>query len=246
MSGSETRSGAAALASRRLVDRLHGAVTDTYRRGVLLVGLGVPISILVVFGKIALTAATPSLFLLANVLVTAAVATSRVLVFRAHHSKRARAARADFALQLRLYRLIGRMLAVTATLYVAASAYEFIDDSPETAFPQPIALALAVIALTELTFAIVGTITARRQHAILLEAARLANIASALVLLVLAQTALLSLIGADSQGELDALSGIVLGAAAALIGGAMLVRSQIPRGRFSPDPLERARLEPEG
>ncbi|KQQ08781.1 hypothetical protein [Rathayibacter sp. Leaf296] len=241
MTGPEALPETTAVVSPTPADRLRAAVADTYERGVLLIGLGVPISILVVLGKIALTVAAPSLFLFANVLVTAAVAVSRVLVFRAHHSRRG--VRADFAVQRRLYRVIGRMIAISAVLYTAASAWEFVDDSPEAAFPQPIALALAVIALTELTFAIVGTITARRQRALLLEAARLANIAAALVLLVLAQTALLSLVHAESQGRIDAVSGIVMGSAAALIGIGMLVRSRIPRGRFSPDPLERARLD---
>ena len=243
MTGPDVLPETTAIVAPSAADRLRGTLADTYERGVLLVGLGVPISVLVVLGKIALTAASPSVFLFANVLVTAAVAVSRVLVFRAHHSKRAIGVRADFPVQRRLYRVIGRLIAGTALLYTAASAWEFVDDSPEAAFPQPIALALAVIALTELVFAIVGTITARRQRALLLEAARLANIAAALVLLVLAQTALLSLVNAESQGRIDAVSGIVLGSAATLIGIGMLVRSRIPRGRFSPDPRVRARLD---
>lgn len=131
----------------------------------------------------------------------------------------------DVKEQYRYYMLSGTILTISSLLYIAYSIRLFFHPVT-SAFHMYVALAIATFTFTELTINIRGVIIERHNHTPLVHAIKMINLASALICLVLTQTAILSF--ADTQVDLhpaaNGLIGILMGSSATLLGVIMIVR----------------------
>jgi ABC-type Fe3+-siderophore transport system permease subunit len=189
----------------------------------------IPVGLLVATWKIVLVFIAPSFFLLSNVVFALGAVTAKYMAVRAHrHSNRSDTDEAAFALQIRTYRMVGAIVLGLAIAYVAFAVVELVRGDRAERYSLEIAVAIAAATFVELIISVVGFFTARREGELVVEAIRLTNLAASLVLLVLTQTALLSLTRNVNLSVYDRTFGIGAGSLAAVIGAYMLLRP-LPR-----------------
>lgn len=87
------------------------------------------------------------------------------------------------------------------------------------------AVMIAALAFVELGFSVHGWISSRKRKDALMEAIKLSNLAAGLILLVLAQTALLSMAQATDMSRANGWFGVGIGVISAGIGAYMILRS---------------------
>jgi hypothetical protein len=127
--------------------------------------------------------------------------------------------------QYHYYFMSGIILVLTSLLFIAYSVRLFLHPATNV-YSVYAALTIATFTFAELGINIRGIIVERHNHMPLFHAIKMINLASSLICLVLTQTAILSF--TDTQIDLhptaNGLIGIVMGAAATIIGIAMIVR----------------------
>ncbi|GAA2592631.1 hypothetical protein GCM10010435_84410 [Winogradskya consettensis] len=121
-------------------------------------------------------------------------------------------------MERRAYRTIGWVVLGLSLGYVVTCVPLMLDRSQLSHYDSNVAIGIATVAFTELALAIQGVISARRTRAVVVEAIRLTNLAGAFILLVLTQAALLSISDDGASTHYTGLTGVILGAAAALTG----------------------------
>lgn len=171
----------------------------------------------------AATLAPALLFGLANAAFSLGLAVAKWLAVGVHR-RTDRDDPGDQNRQRRLYRAAGATLIGLAAIYIFSCTTMLTGDQPTQQYDTITAITIATLAFTELGLALHGVITARRSADMVVETIKLSNLAGALVLLVLTQTALLSLGHESGISHSTGLAGIVLGSLAAVIGLHMLVR----------------------
>lgn len=134
--------------------------------------------------------------------------------------------------QYHYYSLAGSILIFTSLVYSGYSLRLFFY--PVTIlYDMNIAIGIATFTFIEIGIGIRGVLMERHEQTLLIHALKMINLASALISLVLTQTAILSF--SDTQLELqpkaNGIFGFLIGICAALLGISMLVRiRQIQRG----------------
>ncbi|MBP1042940.1 hypothetical protein I6N95_18150 [Vagococcus sp. BWB3-3] len=127
--------------------------------------------------------------------------------------------------QFRYYRYSGIILIITSLLYSAYSLHLLIDPVTTT-YDMNVALIIATFTFIEIGLGIRGVIVELKNHSLLIHGLKMINLASALVSLVLTQTAILSF--SDSQTSLhptaNGLFGVLMGFCSAFLGCLMLIR----------------------
>ena len=127
--------------------------------------------------------------------------------------------------QYRYYMISGTILTVSSLLYIAYSIRLFFH--PENSiYHMYVALVIASFTFTELVINIRGVIMELHNHALLIHAIKMINLASSLICLVLTQTAILSFSDTkvESHAMANGLIGILMGSCAAMLGVIMIAR----------------------
>lgn len=196
---------------------------DTGRRNIYLSAASIVSHLLLAGGKTVLMVVSPSLFMLANVVFTFGLAMVKLVVVLADRHWRVRG---DDSVPLRAYRLIGLVLLALALSYVVLCVPLALGHArPERhEYEITIAISIATLAFVELGLSIHGLAASRRGRDVLMEAVKLTNVAAALILLVLTQTALLAMTSEVDHSRYNGVCGIIMGTGGALIGLRMLLR----------------------
>lgn len=122
-----------------------------------------------------------------------------------------------------------------ATLYVISCIAMLTGGSRTRPYDQYTGITIAALTFAELILAVVGIVSARRKSDLIVEVIKISNLAGALTLLVLTQTALMSF--SDTNGadpHTTGLTGIVFGSVAGLLGLYMIVRRLPAAGAAAP------------
>ena len=205
-------------------------------------GISALFNMLFAAAKLVLFLVEPNLFLLANVLFSLGVGAAKAVAVRSY--RRARSAEhlpAPPAIeQYRAATMIGIVLTSSAMLYVGLCLPLLLGTSVSVAFEPIVAEILALIAFVELGFAITAAIRMRRSKQPLVRSIRVVNVGSALVLLVLAQAAILSFASTVESSWGVGVSALIFGGAT-MLGGLALVIHSARRARA----LRRASVDPE-
>ena len=174
----------------------------------------------------------PNLFLLANVLFSLGVGVAKALAVRSYRRARSseHAAAPSAVEQYRAAARIGMVLTASAALYVGLCLPLLLGTTVSVAFEPLVAEILALIAFVELGFAITAAIRMRRSKQPLVRSIRVVNVGSGLVLLVLAQAAILSFATTVESSWGVGISALLFGGAT-LLGGVSLVIHSSRRAR---------------
>lgn len=197
---------------------------DKTERCMYVARMTIPANLLMALWKLALFFVAPSLFLLATVAFNLGGARMKAVLVRTHRTSAHRDPTEAVLSQIRAYRRIGAAVLALALLYVASCLPLFFGADRGDRYELPVAIAIAAITFIELIFSICGNVTARRTGSLLVEAVRLVNLAGCFILLVLTQIAIMSFAYPGNPVIYNAVSGVLLGSMAALVGGYMLVR----------------------
>lgn len=157
-------------------------------------GISASFNLLFAAGKLVLFLVEPNLFLLANVLFSLGIGIAKataVHAYRRARSSQHAAAPSTFE-QYRAATRIGIVLSTAAALYVCLCLPLLTGATVSVDFEPLVAEILALIAFVELGFAITAAIRMRRSKQPLVRSIRVVNVGSGLVLIVLAQAAILS------------------------------------------------------
>jgi hypothetical protein len=203
-------------------------MTDTNRRNIRLATLAIPGHLAMALSKAGLLFFGFSAFLSANVLFTFGLAAIKLLVVVAD---RRTLHTASPAVGTRALRDSGLIVVLLSGAYVLSCLPLALGRDTSPGYGKNVAIAIAALAFTELAFSVHGALSSRRRQDILMEAIKLSNLASSLILIVLAQTALLSMTAADGvdPSRYNGFCGLLLGSLAALVGIHMVARSRTHR-----------------
>lgn len=229
---SQTRDGAALRVP--LVVRMR----DTGRRNVYFSAAAIPGHVAMAGWKGSLMFVSPSLFILANALFTLGLAGAKTLIVVSDR----RVQRGSTTAARTAYRAGGVLLIVLAAAYIASCIPYLVGSDSTGEYEYVIAIAIATVTFAELGFSFHGFFSSRKRGDILMEMNKLGNLAASLVLLVLTQTALLSMASEGDHTFYNGLCGVIMGSVVVLIGVYMLVR-RVPVGP-PVDALETARALP--
>lgn len=215
--------------------RFLSAMRNTSRRNIYFSAMAVPGHLFMAGSKAVVLLFSFSIFLAANMAFTLGLAAVKVFVVLT--DRRARRGGLTEGDVPRTYRLTGMIVLALSIAYVLSCLPLVYGTNTSGHYDRIVAIAIGVIAAIELGVSAHGVFASRKHDDLLMEAVKLSNLAASLILLVLAQTALLSLTMGSSvdpitqQPTIDpsrynGLSGLVLGTGAALIGVYMLTRSR--------------------
>lgn len=216
--------------------RFLGAMRNTSRRNIYFSAMAVPGHLFMAASKAVVLLFSFSIFLAANMAFTLGLAAVKIFVVLTDRraNRRGTSSGDDIA---RTYRLTGLIVLVLSVAYVLSCLPLVYGTNSSGHYDRIVAIAIGVIAAIELAVSAHGVFASRKHNDLLMEAVKLSNLAASLILLVLAQTALLSLTTGTSVDPItqeptmdpsryNGLSGLVLGSLAALIGVYMLTRSR--------------------
>lgn len=193
---------------------------DTGRRNVYFSAAAIPGHVVMAGWKGSLLFVTPSLFILANALFTLGLAFSKALIVISDRRTKRGSGRAIPV----AYRAGGALLIVLALAYTASCVPYLLGTESSGKYDYAVAIAIATVTFVELGFSLHGLFSSKRRGDLLMEMNKLGNLAASFVLLVLTQTALLSMADDRDLTFYNGLCGTIMGTAAALIGVYMVLR----------------------
>ena len=209
--------------------------TDIERRNVFVMRISIPANLTMAAWKVVLLVITPSLFLLANAAFNIGCAVAKTLAVRCSKSCSLEEAVGDNPVdgefetgsagkEWKTYKHLGVIVTVFAFVYTLSCTPMFFSSEHQEPYDQILAITIATITFTEIGLNVRGMVVARSGNRILLEGIKWLNLASALLLVVLTQTALMSFANKEDNPAANALSGVVFGSLATGIGVYMLIR----------------------
>lgn len=181
-------------------------------RSIRIARWSIPAGAVLAVGKGVLVVLSPSVLVLAHVMVGLGTAAAKLVAVRAHSDSDPR----------RGYRRVGWVLSGLAMLYTAMCAAAGFWGSRLQHYDERVAIGIATLAFTELGIAVYGILAARRVHDLVVEAIKRVNLVAALALLVLTQAALMSLGGESDPSRVCGLTGVLVGIVAVATSGWML------------------------
>jgi hypothetical protein len=218
---------------------------DRRTRAVRVATVSIPANLAMAAWKAGLMLVAPSMLLLANVVLSLGIAGAKLLAVRGHRAavkEGGGAQRHPGSHQHRAYRGAGVVLTMVCALYVVLCLVVLVGGARTDRYDENVAIAIATVAFVELGVALRGIAVARRHDELIVEALTSANLAGALALMVLTQSALMSISSTDDPSRACGLTGALLGSVAAALGVRMLVRARSPvprRAPAGPQPLDR-------
>lgn len=222
--------------ARRQWAQFAAAMRDAGRRSIYFSVMAIPGHLAMAGWKGALLVVSPSLFMLANVLFTLGLALIKMLVVLADRRVQRDG---NTCATRRAYQGSGAIVVLISVAYAVCCLPIALGTASTERYEHSVAIAIAAVAFTELGFSVHGFFFSRRRRDLLMEAVKLSTLAASLTLLVLTQTALLSISAKEDHSVYNGVFGIVMGAGATAIGVRMLIR-RLPRGNASQPELATA------
>ncbi|MFT4306075.1 MAG: hypothetical protein QM604_04200 [Microbacterium sp.] len=192
---------------------------DTGRRNVYFSAAAVPGHLVMAGWKGSLMLVAPSLFILGNVVFTLGLAGAKTLIVVSDRQSR----RGSMTAARTAYRWGGGLLVVLAVAYIACCIPYLVGSTSTDEYAYAIAIAIATVTFVELGFSVHGLFSSRRRGDLLMELNKFGNLAASLILLVLTQTALLSMAADGDHTFYNGVCGVIMGALVAIIGLYMLL-----------------------
>lgn len=172
--------------------------------------------IFLVLAKSVLALISTSFFMLANALYSVGMGIGRRLAYRMPTQTRQE--------QVKTYRRVGIIISSSSACYVLYSIRLLFGES-SASYPMVIALIIAMYTFVEFGINIREAIRLRKSHALEAKALRALSFASTLLCFVLTQTAIMSFAAEGDNRATNALSGIIFGGLATLVGVYVMVNS---------------------
>ena len=162
-----------------------------------------------VAGKGLISIISASFFMFVNALYSAGMGIARFIAVRMHSQERNK--------QITSYRIVGIIISVSSICYVLYSVRLFFGGKTGD-YDMYVALVIALYTFVEFGINIKEAIRLHKSKALEAKALRAISFSSTLICFVLTQTAIMSFAGEGDNSFTNALSGVVFGGLAALVG----------------------------
>ena len=162
-----------------------------------------------VAGKGIISFLSASFFMLVNALYSAGMGIARFIAVRMHSQDKSR--------QIASYRYVGIIISVSSVCYMLYSVRLFFGGKTGD-YDMYVALVIALYTFVEFGINIKEAIRLHKSKALEAKALRAISFSSTLICFVLTQTAIMSFAGEGDNSLANALSGVVFGALASLVG----------------------------
>lgn len=129
--------------------------------------------------------------------------------------------------ELWYYKRIGWLIIIASLIYMIYATRLFITQQ-NISYEEIPAITIATITFSEIGVSVHGIVKAHKSNDLMRKAVKLLNLSSALISLVLTQTALLSISSDQAYPMANAISGFFFGTITLLIGGKMVLKKQLP------------------
>ena len=169
-----------------------------------------------VVGKGVLGVISVSFFMLINTLHTAGMGIARFIAVRMHSQEQRK--------QIASYKCVGIIIFISSIFYVLYSTRLFFGGKTGD-YDMYIAIVIALYTFVEFGINIKEAVRLHKSRALEAKALRAVSFSSTLICFVLTQTALMSFAGEGDNSFINALSGVVFGALASLVGIYVMVDS---------------------
>ncbi len=168
-------------------------------------------------GKILIGVFTASLFMYVNAFYSVGIGVTKLLFVRNYRAEK------SLEEQRRCYSTIGSVILISSVVYIVYSL-RLVFGTSSMRYSQIVAISIAAVTFTEIGMNIRGAVVAHRNNTPLVQAVKLANLASSLICLALTQTALLSFTTEQDLSTANGVMGILMGICSACIGVFMILR----------------------
>ena len=165
--------------------------------------------IFLVIGKGGISFISVSLFMFINALYSAGMGVARFIALRMHTQEKKQ--------QITSYRHVGMIIFISSICYVLYSTRLFFGGKTSD-YDMYIALSIALYTFVEFGINIREAIRLRKSNALEAKALRAISFSSTLICFVLTQTSIMSFANENDNSFSNALSGLVFGGLAALVG----------------------------
>lgn len=214
---------------------------DKVRRAIAFTVMSIPANLLFAAWKVVLAVQECSVFILAAAAFNIGLAVIKFVLVRAHIRVLAVPAHRGITIDpglaalraQREYRFTGLLIILLSIGFVVGSLPLTFAVERFGTLSTWSSIQIAALSFVEFGLAVHGMVSARRNRTPLVEAVKWANLAGSLVLLALAQTALMTSEHSSPNERYFGGSGVVFGLAAAACGFGMVVR--VARGRLYVD-----------
>ena len=171
-------------------------------------------------GKALVGIATFSLFFCVNALYNVGIAYAKYCILDGMGQGKDRDAQVEGG------RKAGCILLVASILYMLYSVRMFISP-PTTHYPMVLAIAIAAFTFTEIAWNLRGVCSKKVEKVPLGKAAKLVNLASSIICLMLTQRAILSFASPEENlSHVNGLTGLFFGGIAVLLGLTIMLRTE--------------------
>ena len=162
-----------------------------------------------VVGKGLISILSISFFMFVNALFSAGMGIARFIAVRMHTQEKSK--------QIMSYRYVGIIISIASICYVLYSVRLFFDNSTSE-YDMYLALVIALYTFVEFGINIKEAIKLRKSKALEAKAIRAISFSATLICFVLTQTAIMSFASEGDSSFVNAISGVVFGGLAALVG----------------------------
>lgn len=181
--------------------------------------------VFLVAGKSIISIISLSFFMFANTLYSTGMGIARFIAVKMHTQDRKK--------QIESYRLVGIVISVASICYVLYSVRLFFGGKTG-AYDMNIALVIALYTFVEFGINIKEAFRLHKSKALEAKALRAVSFSSTLICFVLTQTAIMSFASEGDNSFANALSGVVFGGLAALIGLYVIIDSTAHKSASAP------------
>ncbi|MGL5512226.1 MAG: hypothetical protein ACRDBM_03175, partial [Sporomusa sp.] len=188
------------------------------RKKLVFVRISLVKDVFMVLAKTALSFIAASFFMFANALYSAGLVVARHIAVKMHTQSGEK--------QLHSYFRVGGVIFLASACYVIYSIRLFYKSST-TSFPMVVGIAIACYTFVEFGINIREAWMLRKSKVLEAKALRAISLSSTLLCFVLTQTALTSLSPDSDTSFYNALSGVIFGGIAALVGAYVMIRSRL-------------------
>jgi len=170
----------------------------------------------VAFGKIGLGIYSLSPFICVNGLYNIGIAAAKKTAVKSHHQQDQRGH----------YQWVGIIILAASIVYMICCANMAVRGNTNMAYDTVTGIAIATFTFTEVGGAVYGLIAARKKNDLTLAAAKRINLVTALISLVLTQSALLGMGHTANAARYCGWTGLIFGGVSAAVGLLMLVEAR--------------------
>lgn len=205
------------------------------KRWIYFANISAYVNCILAIGKLILGIYSFSIFMCLNALYNAGIVAIKYIVIKGHNEAMRLPDNANpngyGRLEYRYYIQVGKIIIATSTVYVIYSIRLFIKGSNDE-YSQIAAIVIAAVAFTEIGTSIYGILVTRAEKEPIINALKLSNLSSAMISIVLTQTAILSSKNNGDHSVANGIAGMLFGGGAVCIGVYMVIHmSRVLNGK---------------